>query len=96
MQDLYVFADHDGVFGEDLFVQGQDGRISYYWAYKGTEDSNYEPVFALQDENYGNMMLLGDTGVEPRGIAIADFNNSGDKLQEFVAAWHKMEDGTDA
>lgn len=83
-QDLYTIADHDGVAGPDLFVQGQDGRVKLYWAYPADEVDPL-PLFDLHDANYGNVLFAGETGIQPRGIALANFN-----VNDTTNNWHEM------
>ena len=86
--DLFVIADHDGVDGADLFVQGQDGNVRSYWAYSSPGQET-APTFQLANANYGNLVASWHSNAWPHGLAMADFNQFDDGWMEiFIAYTH--------
>ena len=75
-QDLMTFRDVDYDGAMEFFVQGQNGAVSQCSASPPASPGGL-PTFTLQDSDAGNALstvLLGQTGVQPRGMAIADFD----------------------
>ena len=91
-QDMYTFADHDLVDGADLFVQNQAGQVDLYWAYQA-DSSDTLPTFVLAGPDYGGIVYAGQTGVEPRGLALADFNVDSTGEFEMIAAYASDQGG---
>lgn len=84
--DLFLFDYwNDLLDTPDFFVQGQNGRIRQYSA--GLAAPNSLPTFSLQDDNFGDVVAPGDTGVVPRGFILADLDRFGDGFSEVLAAY---------
>ncbi len=85
--DLFTFADHNASGSPDLFVQGQDGRVSMYFAFPAFDSSSL-PFLYLSVADYGAMIPPGYTNVQPRGLAVANFDpNDGAQQQEVIAVY---------
>ncbi|MDQ1256710.1 MAG: hypothetical protein QG656_1309, partial [Candidatus Hydrogenedentes bacterium] len=90
-QDLYTFADADADGLMELFVQQQDGTISAYQCYEGTD--TIPPVFDWLQDDVAGIVLDGLSGVQPRGLALADFNYSQDGILELFAVYSSTDGG---
>ncbi|HEO72393.1 MAG TPA: VCBS repeat-containing protein, partial [Candidatus Hydrogenedentes bacterium] len=87
-QDLYVFADVTGFGAADLFVQTQNGAIARYLALQGDP-----PAFTLLNAEVVDLGHYALDGVQPRGFAFADFNDSRDGVLEVVVALGSTDGG---
>ena len=87
-QDMYAFADADGDGSTEFFIQRQDGTVSHYAATGGLP-----PTLVLVEENMADVVMAGVTGVQPRGLAVADFNHSEDGYLELMVAYASDDGG---
>ena len=87
-QDLYTFADPDNDGATDFFVQEQDGTIAHYVMGHGVP-----PTFDHVADNMADIVEEGLTGVQPRGSALADFDQHPNRLLELIAVYASDDGG---
>lgn len=89
--DLYLFDDWtNSGFEPDFIVQGQDGRLTRYSAEPAVSASAL-PTFTLEEENFSDVVTPGHTNVQPRGFAMADFDQFEDGWSEIFAVYAHSE-----
>lgn len=92
-QDSFTFTDISGSGDTQLCIQRQDGTVDVYDAVQAPAPDE-DPSFFLYEEDFGALGREGGTGIEPRGIAVGDFDTEdGSRTQEFIAAYGSSEDG---
>lgn len=85
-QDLHTFADIDNDGDQDLFIQRQDGSVDWFYAQRPTGGAAL-PTFVTAVENLGSLAPTDRTGVQPRGLAVADFDLSPLGRGEIITAY---------
>jgi hypothetical protein len=83
---LYQFADYDFQGDTEFFVLGQDGRVSRYDTTPAAT-STADPMFALAESNFGDVVAPGHVDVVPTGLALADFNFFDDSYTEMLVTY---------
>lgn len=94
-QELYTFCDADGDGDTEFFLQDFDGRVLIFTTTQGSALS-YPGFFYLIDVEGVTQPIvpLDVTDVQPRGIAVADFNGSGDGVAEVITCYSGIRNGS--
>ncbi len=84
--DLYLFDDWTNTGEVEFIVQGQNGQLTRY-SVENAPSPDALPAFKEEETNFGDVVAQGHTGIQPRGIAMADFDRFEDGWSEILTVY---------